>query len=167
MASATQPKLPGDQEGKPSAGTPPRSTRTRQLHQQYKRAQIETASPTQLIVLLYEGALRFCAQAREAMLARDLENQHTNLLKAQRILTELMGTLDRKAGGDIAENLFSLYLFMFDQLVHANLYDRVENINTVMKMLEDLHLSWLEVDRITTQSAPASPTQSRLGDRNA
>src|SRR5690242_6689865 len=66
-------------------------------NEQYLRAQVETASPTRLVVLLYDGAIRFCAQAIEAMQKRDLETQHINLLRVQRIISELIGSLNREA----------------------------------------------------------------------
>src|SRR5262245_44987318 len=86
-----------------SASTPYRATGTmrpnpaRQAHRQYQQAQIETASPTRLVVLLYDGAIRFCSLALEAMQAKELETQNTNLIKAQRIIGELMGSLNKEA----------------------------------------------------------------------
>src|SRR5438552_16056962 len=73
--------------------------------QQYQRAQVESASPTRLIVLLYEGAIRFCRLAQEAMRKRDLETQNTNLVRTQRIVGELLASLDRGVGGEVASNL--------------------------------------------------------------
>ena len=77
--------------------------------QQYQRAQVESASPTRLVIMLYDGAIRFCTLAQDAMRKRDLDTQNTNLIKAQRIVGELMCSLNRDAGGAIAANLFSIY----------------------------------------------------------
>src|SRR5262249_16922624 len=118
-----------------------------QALQQYQRAQIETASPTRLVILLYEGAIRFCSLALDAMQQRNLEAQNANLLKTQRILSELVSSLNRESGGEIAANLSRLYLFMLEQLVQANLYDRAAPVERVMMMLRELRDSWLEVDR--------------------
>jgi len=156
-----QPKPKDEPNAQPVTAPPTRNALARQVHHQYRKAQIETASPTRLIVLLYDGALRFCAMAREAMQSRNLEAQHINLIKAQRIVGELMGSLDRKAGGEVAENLLNLYIFMLDQLVHANLYDRIENVDNVMKMLEELRTTWQEVDRITTQGGAQASGESQ------
>lgn len=118
-----------------------------QQAQAYQRAQVETASPVQLVILLYDGALRFLSLARERMLDRDLEARHTYLLKAQRIIAELMSTLDREKGGEVAENLGRLYYFMIQQLVAANLNDQTQPIDTVSEMLRELRAGWAEVER--------------------
>src|SRR2546423_7811272 len=86
----------------PNGGAP--GAQNRSASWQYQRAQVETASPVRLIILLYDGAIRFCMTGLDAMRRGDLESQHTHLLKAQRILAELMGSLDREAGGEVASN---------------------------------------------------------------
>ncbi|HZP84202.1 MAG TPA: flagellar export chaperone FliS [Chthonomonadaceae bacterium] len=154
-----------DPRGTPPAG--PRRKPPRQAYQQYQRAQIETASPTRLIVLLYDGAIRFCSLALEAQRQRDLEGQNVNLIKAQRILAELMSALDRKTGGEVAENLFQLYSHMLEQLVNANLYDRAEPIENVVKMLRDLRDTWQEVERLTTQTQGEEPPASEPGAQSS
>ena len=123
----------------------------RQAQRQYQRAQIETASSTRLVVMLYDGAVRFCAQAAEAIRRNDLEAQNVNLIKAQRILGELLSSLDRETGGEVADNLARLYVHMLEQLVNANLYDQPEPVETVRAMLCDLRDTWQEVDRLATQ----------------
>ena len=92
--------------------------------QQYQRSQVETASPTRLVIMLYEGAIRFCQLALDAMAAKDLPVQHENLLKAQRIIAELLGSLNREKGSEVADNLARLYTHMLEQLVVANLHDQ-------------------------------------------
>ncbi|HZO91644.1 MAG TPA: flagellar export chaperone FliS [Chthonomonadaceae bacterium] len=142
---------------RPATTGPARRNVPRQAHQQYQKALVETASPTRLIVLLYDGAIRFCSLGREAMLARDLEAQSTNLIKAQRILGELMSSLDSKVGGEVAQNLFQLYRYMLEQLVQANLYDQTEPVDEVLAMLRELRDTWQEVDRQIAQAPSAPP----------
>jgi flagellar protein FliS len=135
--------------------------------QQYQRAQVETASPTRLVVLLYDGAIRFCSIAQEAMRKRDLETQNTNLIKAQRIIGELMSSLDRESGGEVAANLSRIYSYLMEEMVKANLYDRAGALDPVLEALRALRASWEEIDR-TAASAPkaeSASTSSRLGDR--
>lgn len=117
---------------------------------QYFRNQVETASPTRLVVLLYDGAIRFCTLGLESMCAGDLEKQNTNLIKAQRILGELMGSLNREAGGEVGNNLMRLYLFMMEQLVTANLRDLPGPVTQVIRMLRDLRETWNAIDLMTT-----------------
>jgi flagellar protein FliS len=132
------------------------------LHQQYRKAQIETATPAQLILMLYDGAIRFCALGKEAMLVRRLEEQNTHLIRAQRILGELMGSLDRELGGELAGNLFSLYLFMYQELVMANLHGKPEPVDRVVSQLTELRDSWQEAERITAR-AGTSKSQNSAG----
>lgn len=118
----------------------------------YRQTQAETASPTQLVVMLYDGAIRFLCQAREKMGPDDLEARHTLLLKSQKIIAELMSSLDMKQGGEVAANLQRLYGYMLQQLVEANLRDDPKPIEQVITMLRELRASWAEVDRQQRQS---------------
>jgi flagellar protein FliS len=123
---------------------------------------VETASPTRLVIMLYDGAIRFCMIGLDAMRKRDLESQHTHLLKAQRILTELMSSLDREAGGEIAANLFRVYTYLMEELVKANLYDEPARVEQALKMLRELRESWLELDRAGAPEGdlPGTPSLS-------
>jgi flagellar protein FliS len=115
---------------------------------QYQRAQVESASPTRLIVLLYEGAIRFCHMARAAMLRGDLETQNLNLVRAQRIVGELIASLDRNAGGEVAARLSNIYAHVLEELVAANLYDRTDKVDHVIALLTEMRASWVEIDRM-------------------
>jgi flagellar protein FliS len=137
---------------------PARSRRMTPAQRQYQQAQVETASPTRLVIMLYDGAIRFCMQAIEAMHAKDLEMQNNSLVKAQRIIGELMSALDRKAGGEVAENLFRVYVHLLELLVNANLHDQVQPVETVVHMLTELRESWIQVERQTLPETPAVPS---------
>ena len=114
---------------------------------QYQQSQIETASPTRLIVLLYDGAIRFASLGMEAMQAQNYEEQNTYLLKTQRIVTELTTSLDRERGGDVAANLRRIYTFLTEQLVRANMQDDAALLQAALKTLTELRESWIELDR--------------------
>lgn len=113
----------------------------------YQRTQTETATPTQLIVMLYDTALRFLSTAREKMASQEIEERHVALMKAQRILQALMRSLDMEKGGKIAQNLDHLYSYMLQQLVEANIHDRVEPIDEVTELMRELRESWVTIDR--------------------
>ncbi len=134
----------------------------RNYAQQYQRTQVETASPTQLVVMLYDGAIRFLYRAKERMLAKDIEGKHIHLIKAQKIVMELMSSLDRSRGGEIAVNLHRIYQYMLEQLVEANLYNKSSNIDTVLSMLKDLRESWAEVDKQQQKSREADAHATKL-----
>lgn len=115
----------------------------------YLRTQVETASPGQLIVLLYDGAIRFMHRAIEGFdignPSERIETINNNLLRAQDIIAELTACLDMEAGGEIAANLFRLYEYMHHRLTHANVKKTAEPIREIVALMEDLKEAWTEV----------------------
>jgi flagellar protein FliS len=101
-------------------------------HERYLETAVETASPARLIVMLYDGAIRFINEATYAMQQRDYETQNAKLQRAQKILAELISSLDFDKGGEIAENLFRLYAYMYNQLVEANINDDTARLEHVV-----------------------------------
>jgi flagellar protein FliS len=118
-------------------------------HDRYLETAVETASPARLIVMLYDGAIRFINEAAYAMQQRDYETQNAKLQRAQKILAELIGSLDFDKGGEIAENLFRLYTYMYNQLVEANINDDRDRLEHVVHLLSELREAW---DTIATES---------------
>ncbi len=143
--------LPSDRDAGFSPGPKTQTLAQTKAQRQYQRAQIENASPARLVVMLYDGAIRFCLQGREAMAARQLEDQNESLLKAQRILLELIGALDQKTGGEIAANLMQVYSHLLERLIHANLKDDAEALTGVVSILQELRESWSEAERMVAQ----------------
>lgn len=127
-------------------------TNNQQFAAKYRQSQAQTASPTQLVVMLYDGAVRFLSLAREKMATGELEQRHIYLLKAQRILGELLASLDREKGGEVAENLSRIYLYMIQQLMEANMQDKAEPVNEVIELLLELRESWAQVDLLQKQT---------------
>lgn len=113
---------------------------------QYRKAAVSTASPLQLVIMLYDGALRFMQAAKNAMAEGDLQTQNDKLQKAQKIVAELTSCLDLEQGGEIAQNLFALYDFAYNRLVLANIEDRPDYVDQAMKVLSDLRESWVAVE---------------------
>jgi flagellar protein FliS len=111
-------------------------------HERYLETAVETASPARLIVMLYDGAIRFINEAAYAMQQRDYETQNTKLQRAQKILAELISSLDFDKGGEIAENLFRLYTYMYNQLVEANINDSRDRLEHVVHLLSELREAW-------------------------
>lgn len=114
----------------------------------YKETRIRTATPGQLIVMLYEEAVRQCDRAIE-LLGTDLKKKPANiekintaLGKVHDIITELMASLDFEAGGDIASDLFALYIYFNRELTEANITKDSERVGSIRKMLADLASAW-------------------------
>ncbi|MCB1145952.1 MAG: flagellar export chaperone FliS [Leptospiraceae bacterium] len=112
-------------------------------YQEYQSNQIGTADPRQLIVMLYDGAIRFLSLAEGYIENyKTFDKANHNILRAQDILSELMVSLDFEKGGEIAQNLFNLYAWMKKELIEANLEKKKEPLTKVITMLADLKETW-------------------------
>jgi flagellar protein FliS len=112
--------------------------------EQYKKNQIETATPEEILIMLYEGAIRFSLIAKKAIAAQDSEKANANLIKAQHIVREFMDSLDMEIGGDMALNLYRLYEYLHYRLVQANIKKDVAIIDEVLDHLRSLKATWEE-----------------------
>jgi flagellar protein FliS len=112
--------------------------------EQYKKNQIETATPEEILIMLYEGAIRFSLIAKKAIAAQDTEKANANLIKAQHIVREFMDSLDMEIGGEMALNLYRLYEYLHYRLVQANIKKDVAIIDEVLDHLRSLKTTWEE-----------------------
>jgi flagellar secretion chaperone FliS len=112
---------------------------------QYKQTEINTANQGKLIVMLYDGAIRFLNVALENLPEKKYDTVNNNILKAQDIITELMLSLNIEAGGQIAQNLFSLYVYFKKKLIESNIRKEPDGIIEVLKHLKDLRESWNQI----------------------
>jgi flagellar protein FliS len=117
----------------------------------YRQETIETASPAQLITMLYDGAITAIHRAEKAIPAGRTEEAHRELTRAQDILLELMSSLDPVAGGTIAASLASLYEFCHHRLVEANLSKNTEPLHPVTAIILDIRQAWVEACRLSVQ----------------
>lgn len=113
-------------------------------YQNYFQNQVQTASPEQLLIMFYDGALRFLRQARQARENGDRIEKLEKTSRVVAILTELSNTLDFEQGGEIAENLDGLYWYMIRELTQANTRDDAEPMNIAENILEDLRDGWIQ-----------------------
>ncbi len=111
---------------------------------QYQAAQLETAPPERLLIMLFDGAVRFANAAIKGMQEKNIEVAHRNCMKVQNILTELMSTLRFDVGGEIAENLFRLYEYLHRRTVQANIQKDPEILMEVLGHLKDLRDAWIQ-----------------------
>ena len=116
----------------------------------YREVRVKTASPAQIVVMLYEEAVRQCDRALDLMEGetarnpRNIEKINASLGKAQDIVTELMAGLDFDAGGEIAQNLFALYVWFNRELMEANVEKNHKRVRTVRDQLDILRGAWTE-----------------------
>ena len=111
-------------------------------YQKYKNTQVETADSGKLLLMLYDGAIKFAKSAKQAMKEEDYETVNNKLNRVQAIIAELHSTLDMEKGGEIAENLELLYDYMNRRLITANVDKTLEPLEEVLGMLEELRETW-------------------------
>ena len=112
--------------------------------QKYKTASVQSANKEKILLLLYEGAIRFVKRSMQAIDENDLAERGLNIGKAYDIIMELNNTLNHEVGKDIASNLEQLYIYMGDQLTQANITGKRENLENVLKLLITLHEGWTQ-----------------------
>jgi flagellar protein FliS len=112
---------------------------------QYKENAVTTQSPGQIVVLLYEGAIRFLRQAIDAIEQENWIEKGVKINKAIDIISELNAALDEEKGGEVAKNLRSLYLFMNQHLLQANVRKDAEMIQQVIDQLNTLLDGWKQI----------------------
>lgn len=125
---------------------------------QYRKSQVLTAGRGRLLLMTYDGALRFLNLAARAMQEKDLENQHINITKAQRIVMELLTSLDHSVNSQLAGALDRLYRYIYDRLVEANVRDKVEALREAEMLLSGLREAWAEAQ--ASQGEIAQGTQA-------
>jgi flagellar protein FliS len=118
---------------------------TQTVHKQYLSTQVSTADRLQLVVMLYDGAIKFLTQAKEKMAAQDAAGKGLYIGKALDIIAELNASLNFKEGKEVAANLFHLYNFMSAHLTRANLNWDATALDEVVKLLSQLRSAWEEV----------------------
>lgn len=116
-------------------------------YQAYQKNKYETASPHRLTLMLYNGAIQFTSKAKQAMEQKDISGTNSYVQKVQDIIYELMSSLNTKEGGELANNLKDLYLYMIDRLLEANIKKLTEPLDEVIGMLQELKSAWEEIGK--------------------
>ena len=112
----------------------------RNAAQIYGQNKILTASPAELTLMLYEGAIKFCNKAVEAVDNGDVVSAHQNIRKVENIIIEFQATLDHKY--EVAKDFDIIYDYIYRKLVEANIKKDKETLEIVLKELRDLRDSW-------------------------
>jgi flagellar protein FliS len=124
-----------------------------QPHQAYKQNAINTSSPGDLTLMLYNGCLKFIKLAKIAMEKNDVKQRNINLMKAQNIINELMITLDMNI--EISKEMLPLYDYMHRRLVDANIQNSVEIVEEVETFVLDFRNTWKEAMLIVKKQNPS------------
>ena len=120
---------------------------------QYNNSKILTASPAELTLMLYEGAIKFCNIAVVAIEHKDIEKAHTNIIKAQKIIDYFRQTLDMKY--EVAKYFDRVYTYLERRLVEANMKKDAEILEEVLTHLRSMRDTWKEVMRLNKEKGTA------------
>jgi flagellar secretion chaperone FliS len=165
---------------------------SRNPYKAYQQTQVTTAKPEKILLMLYEGAIKFNKISKAKMLevarlkaeienstrvvkiATTEEREHlakavaakgTHISKTMAIISELMNTLDHEVGGQLAMDLENLYMFMMDKLIEANVHNRPECLDVVEKLLITLYQAWDDVvNNPRPDGVPSPKLQPELFD---
>ncbi len=111
---------------------------------QYTQRTVQTATPGQLVVMLYDGMIRFFTQARAAMESGDIQTMNERVSRGLAIVTELRCTLDMTQG-ELPERLAAIYDWCQDEVIDARLANEPARITQVVAMLTDLRSAWARI----------------------
>ena len=119
--------------------------------QSYHINGISTSSQSQLILMMYDGALQAVNQSIECMNKKDISGQSRFILKTQDIINELSLALDMQQGGEVSKTLEQLYQFVLNQLIQANITSDLMYLESVLKVLSPLRDAWSRIAADTNE----------------
>jgi len=112
-------------------------------YSQYNTSKILTASPAELTLMLYDGAIKFCNIAVIGIEQNDIQKAHSNIIRVQKIIDEFRNTLDRKY--PVAEDFDRVYVYLLKRLYEANIHKDKEILEEVLTHLRSMRDTWVEV----------------------
>lgn len=127
-------------------------------YQTYQNQSVQTATPDRLLIMLFEGALRFLREAMDGIDKRDYATANNKNVKVQAIVNELMITLNHEVGGDISKNLQAIYQYLLERLVEANIKKDRSILEEVYAHLKELHDAFKEAAQIVRSEKGTSGT---------
>ncbi len=130
----------------------------RNPYQSYQQNSINTASPGELTLMLYNGCLKFIHIAKKAIVENDIALKNTNLQKAQKIIQELMVTLNPEM--EVSKHMLPLYDYVYRRLVEANIQSDKAILEEVEEFVTDFRDTWKQVIQINRQKQYAEGGQA-------
>lgn len=128
-----------------------------QASQQYLRTRILTATPEQLQLMLYDGAIRFGEQARAALGQNNFEQAYNLISRVQKIITELSCTLKHEVSPGLCTRLAALYNFAYKKLIEANIEHKMDSLDEALNVLRYQRETWaMLLDQLGKQKAAAA-----------
>lgn len=109
----------------------------------YNKNRVMTATPAELTLMLYEGAIKFCNIAIMGIEEKNIEKSHTNIIKVENIVGEFISTLNHKY--EVAKDFENVYNYLMDRLIEANVKKDKEILEEVLGYLREMRDTWKEV----------------------
>jgi flagellar secretion chaperone FliS len=130
---------------------------------QYLRMRVMTATPEQLQMMLYDGAIRFAEQARTALQERNFEKSYNMISRVQKILSEMSSTLKHDVFPELCGKLASLYNFAYRKLINANIDHDIASIDEALNVLRFQRETWsLLLDQLGKTKAASAATKINM-----
>jgi flagellar protein FliS len=128
----------------------------------YKKTSVETASKEQILLMLYQAAIKNCKKGIEAIEQKNLAKKGEYIGKMQDIIVELSNSLDFEVGGDVAKELASLYDYILYSSTQANIKIEKSHLEGCLKVLNTLYDGWTEaIKNLKTGTSAAQPGTSK------
>jgi flagellar protein FliS len=129
---------------------------------EYLRTKVMTASPEELHLMLYDGAIRFAEEAKLALQEKNLEKAYESLVRTQNIVLEMSSGLNHEANPDLSAKLSSLYNFIYRRLIDANMKRDISAIDDALKILTYQRETWvLLMDKLAQEKqGSAAPAEN-------
>lgn len=138
----------------------------------YLKMKVLTASPVELRLMLYEGAIKFCRQARHGLVHKDLEGLYNGLTRAQNIVLELTSSLNPEHDASLCERLSSLYSYIYRRLIDSHMHRDLEAIDEAIHLLDFERETWVMLmkkiaeQQATDHEQPADDGEPTTGHRD-
>lgn len=130
---------------------------------QYQNVQVSTSSPEKILIMLYDGAIKFIKIALAKLADGDLAGKGLYISKAQAIVAELMNTLNHEVGGDMAVQLEQLYNYLIAELVSANIKNAPQHLENAVRIMTSMRDTWMEAAEIAKNERETGTARTMVG----
>ncbi len=121
-------------------------TITEKAARRYREEHVSGLSQKELILMLYDGAIKFAGEAKSAIEEKDFARSYKSIVKARDIVTELLCILNMEQGGEVGANLERLYIYVIGRLTEANFTQEISLLDNVLAIMGNLRSAWAELD---------------------
>jgi len=138
-----------------------------QAAQTYLRTRVMTATPEQLQMMLYDGALRFAEQGRVALEKKDYEGTYNSVSRCQKIITEMTCSLKHQVAPELCQRLAALYNYIYRKLIEASTNHKIEAIDEAISLLKFQRETWaMLLDKLAREKAATHASKLEMPEPN-